>query len=263
MTGSFAWWNRLLRRERILPPKAPRVPDGTVVYAIGDIHGECALLRDLLDRIGEDIGRWGAGHAATVVFLGDYVDRGPDSRGVVDILTSDPLPGVALRFLRGNHEDALLHFLDDPESGRDWLRFGGAETLASYGLLASPGMADGAKLKPLAQAFLERLPEAHLAFLRATEPMLVLEDYVFVHAGIRPGIPLERQKAQDLMWIRDGFVDRTFAAPKVVVHGHTIVDTPEFLPHRIAIDTGAYATGVLTALALKGEDRKVLQTSFR
>lgn len=254
------WWRTLFRRGEAPPgAAAASVPPDDVVYAIGDVHGELDLLEELLALIAADAARFQPEQRITLILLGDYVDRGPDSRGVLDLLCRDPLPGATLRCLRGNHEDALLAFLEQPETGRDWLRFGGAETLASYGLIAPPGTNDSARLRALSQGLRERLPEAHASFLRGTRLFESIGDYVFVHAGIRPGLSLERQSPRDLMWIREGFIDRPFPAPPVIVHGHTIVDSPELLPHRIAIDTGAFATGILSAVRLRGGDRHVIQ----
>jgi serine/threonine protein phosphatase 1 len=239
-------------------PARPAVPSGQIVYAIGDIHGEADLLRHLLEQLRQDMAER-SDLTATVIFLGDYVDRGPDSRGVLDLLLSGPLPGAKLRFLRGNHEQAMMEFLVDPLTTADWLRFGGVETLTSYGLRAPPGSMGPDRLRQLAAGLAERLPPAHLSFLRTTSLMAAVGDYAFVHAGIRPGLPLNQQKQDDLLWIRDGFIDRPFQASHVIVHGHTISDEPELLPHRIGLDTGAYASGVLTAIALQGTERRLLQ----
>lgn len=240
-------------------PAIPVIPPGQIIYAVGDIHGEADLLRRLLDRLRQDIADRPTGPVATVIFLGDYIDRGPDSRGVLDLLLSDPLPGVKLRFLRGNHEQALLDFLIDPLAAAEWLRFGGLETLASYGLRAPPGSLDPARLRQLADDLAGRLPAAHLSLLRTTILMAAVGDYAFVHAGIRPGTPLNQQDPEDLLWIRDGFLDRSFQASHVIVHGHTITDEPVLAPHRIGLDTGAYASGILSAIALHGDERRVLQ----
>ncbi|OYQ37196.1 hypothetical protein CHU95_02070 [Niveispirillum lacus] len=236
-----------------------QIPDGQLVYAIGDIHGEAGLLRQLLATLRADADRHAQGAAITLIFLGDYLDRGPDSRQVLDILTDNPFPGARLQFLRGNHEQALLDFLVTPVEAQAWLRFGGTETLSSYGVRASPGLSDPARLMGLAQEMAERLPESHLAFLRQTRLMSIVGDYVFVHAGIRPGVPLAAQQPDDLLWIRDGFMDRPFRSDHAIVHGHTIIDIPILTGNRIGIDTGAYATGVLTALALSGQDRRLVQ----
>ena len=239
-------------------PINPAIPTGQIVYAVGDIHGEVDLLRRLLERLRQDM----ADHPdqiATIIFLGDYVDRGPDSRGVLELLLSDPLPGAKSRFLRGNHEQAMMDFLIDPLAAADWLRFGGVETLASYGVRAPPGPLEPTRLRQLAADLAQRLPPAHLSFLRTTALMAAVGDYAFVHAGIRPGVALNQQKQDDLLWIRDGFVDRPFQASHVIVHGHTISEEPVLTAYRIGLDTGAYASGMLTGVALQNTQRRILQ----
>ncbi|MFY8094261.1 MAG: metallophosphoesterase family protein [Niveispirillum sp.] len=264
MTGIAArLWNRLLYRTaragREVPVIDAHIPEGRILYAVGDIHGESALMEQLVDRIVQDAATAGAGKAATIIFLGDYIDRGPDSQGVLERLSGPPPAGVAWRFLRGNHEQALLDFLTDPEGAAAWLRFGGVETLASYGVLAPPGTLDPRRLQALAAQLGERLPPRHLDFLRGCEMMAVIGDYAFVHAGIDPALPLDQQLPEDLLWIREGFIDRPVRGKHVIVHGHTVVETPLIEGNRIAIDTGAYATGRLTALVLAGRERRILQ----
>lgn len=244
----------------------PAAPDGLCLYAIGDIHGERRCLERLLAAIGEDAGRRQAedGLQPVLVFLGDYVDRGPDSRGVLDRLCAMAAEaaagtGPACRFLLGNHEAAMLDFLREPAAGAQWLSYGGAEALASYGVRASVGIADAARCRALRDALEERMPEEHRAFIESLELMAVFGDYVFVHAGVRPGVSLERQRPDDLLWIREPFLSSPRRHEKVVVHGHTVVDEPQILPNRIGLDTGAYATGVLTAVALHGTHQRTLQ----
>lgn len=258
-------WNRLLYRltaagREVLAIDA-HIPAGCILYAVGDIHGECALLEQLLDHILQDAAAAGSGQTATIIFLGDYIDRGPDSRAVLERLSGPPPMGVEWRFLRGNHEQALLDFLTDPEGAAFWLRFGGVETLASYGVLAPPGTLDPRRLESLATQLRERLPSRHLDFLRCSEMMAVVGDYAFVHAGIDPALPLDQQRREDLLWMREGFIDRPIRGNHVIVHGHTIVDAPLVEGNRIAIDTGAYATGRLTAVVLAGRERRVLQVT--
>lgn len=254
---------RLLRQwlERLVqpPPAAvpPRVPDGMIVYAIGDVHGERALLERLLDLIRQDTAE--RPEAPVAVFLGDYIDRGPDSRGVLELICGNPLPGVAVRRLLGNHERAMLDFLDAPQGNAGWLDFGGIACLDSYGVRMQPGSRDAARLTACRDDLRDRLPAAHLALLRSLEPWAAYGDYLFVHAGIRPGIPLAEQAVADLLWIREPFLNWSGPHEKVVVHGHSIRPAPQRLPNRIGIDTGAYATGVLTAVALAGEEARFLQ----
>lgn len=236
----------------------PRVPAGRRVYAIGDIHGQNRILDDLLDRIGTDAAdARAAGLQSEIVFLGDYVDRGEGSRAVIERLSGTVLDDVRCRFLMGNHEAVLLDFLKDPVASADWLDYGGVETLASYGVRASLGIRERARCENLRDRFAEALPDHHRRFLETLETMVVIGDYVFVHAGIRPGRKLERQTASDLLWMREPFLSDTRPHEKIVVHGHTMVDEPEMRPNRIGIDTGAYVTGLLTALVLE-EDRQCL-----
>lgn len=249
----------------VAPPTdaAPTMAEGVRLYAVGDIHGELALLDRLLSIIAEDMaGR--SGRRAVLVFLGDYIDRGPDSRGVLDRLANGPLPtplsGAETRFLAGNHEAAMLDFLTDPVNNAHWLDFGGAEALSSYGVRASVGVRERARLRDLRDRLIDRLPDAHLRFLGSLENWASYGDYAFVHAGIKPGRALSRQRRDDLLWLREPFLSSPLRHEKVIVHGHTIVETAEIHPNRIAVDTGAYATGVLTAVALDGTARSFLQT---
>jgi len=248
--------SKLFGKRAQLEAVAPRVADGTRVYAIGDIHGRVDLLRALHQTIHEDA------YAAqaprnVVVYLGDYIDRGEASREVIDCLIEEPLPGFERVHLLGNHEDSLLQFLGDLQVGPGWIAYGGAATLRSYGV--TPPSSDR-ELPRVQEALRARLPRHHLDFLRRLAVKHVEGDYFFVHAGIRPGVPLDAQVPQDMLWIRDEFLRADADYGKVVVHGHTIRDRPEVKRNRIGIDTGAFASGVLTALALWAEDWKFLQT---
>jgi serine/threonine protein phosphatase 1 len=230
------------------------VPAGDRVYAIGDIHGRLDLLRSLHEQIRADwLTRPGA--RGTIVYLGDYVDRGSDSRGVVDDLLEAPPCGMTPVYLRGNHEQMLLDFLDGGPSGM-WLSNGGEATLSSYGL-SRPAIAGGELLR---DQFRHLLPRHHLEFLRALIPMYCIGDYCFVHAGVRPGVPLELQDINELIWIRGLFLDSDTDFGKIVVHGHSITPQVEWRTNRIGIDTGAYLSGRLTCLVLDGADRRILQT---
>lgn len=237
------------------------ISPGLAVYAVGDIHGRLDLLEDLLRRIEEDASRHPDDSERALIFLGDYIDRGPSSRGVVDRLLIDPLPGMSTVRLMGNHEEALLSFLDGTSDGLDWLTFGGLETLLSYGVPLRTIPNTGKQVVELRQALTEAVPKSHLDFFRHCTFRHSVGDYVFVHAGVRPGIPLERQTPTDLMWIRDDFLRARVPLPeRVIVHGHTIVDLPQDRSHRINLDTGAFVSGRLTCVALRGEDRRFIST---
>jgi serine/threonine protein phosphatase 1 len=254
-------------------PKAPPTPpasstEGRVIYAIGDVHGQLDLLDQLLDVIARDVAKDGAkdGLEDTPVLLmvGDYVDRGPDSRGVIDRLialqaASGQAGALETRFLLGNHEQTLLAFLDKPDGGGAWLEFGGGQTLSSYGVPPPPGRSDLAAWTIAQERFRENLPAAHLAFLKTLELSARYGDYLFVHAGVRPGVALEQQDPEDFLWIRGDFLDAPHRLGCVVVHGHTPAEDPFVGADRINIDTGAYATGVLTAVKLTGEPPVILQ----
>ena len=240
------------------PASNEALPDGMRAYAVGDIHGRLDLLDDLLGRIDADDGRR-ARAETTIIFLGDLVDRGPDSAGVVERLRLLSEPGRRVRFLAGNHEEILLQSLDgDLKALRLLCRIGGRETALSYGL--SEGDYDRFGFEELAEALDKSVPAAHRRFLDSFEDMITLGDYLFVHAGVRPDRPLDEQRTADLRWIRGSFLDHRGRLAKRVVHGHTIASEVEFRPHRIGIDTGAYASGRLTALGLEGTDQWLLQT---
>ena len=248
-----------LWRSKTRPSAAEPASIGDcLVYAIGDIHGRIDLLDLLLARIGDDIAAHPPIERTALIFLGDYVDRGPASREVIDRI-------MALRSrahvvaLRGNHEDALLRFLDDPSIGPEWVEHGGAQTLLSYGV-TPPQKSEPAPWIEVRDRFAAALPDTHLAFLQRLEHYAVLGDYVFAHAGVRPNVPLDQQTTQDLMWIRKPFLEADRAIDQVVVHGHTPTETPFMGPWRIGVDTGAYATGVLTAVRLAGTERAFLST---
>ena len=236
----------------------PTLPQDLRVYAVGDIHGRRDLLDTLFGLIQEDL--LGAPSTVRTVFLGDYVDRGPDSASVVDRLSRGDAP-TPFCALRGNHEEVLLEFLEDESVLESWRKFGGLETLHSYGVDVSEAMR-GRGYDKARRALLERMPESHRRFLEATQYFVAEGDYFFVHAGVRPGVPLNRQSTRDLLWIREEFLQSSESRPKMIVHGHTPVSTPEILRNRINIDTGAFATSTLTAVALQGGERRFLQATI-
>lgn len=247
--------------KRALEPDLPTatVPDGVRVYAIGDIHGRLDLLDDLLFRIDADDRARGERARSQIVFLGDLVDRGPDSAGVVARAMELKESGRAVRFLMGNHEEV---FLKAVKGSREALRFlvkiGGRATILSYGVPAADY--DALDYDELAAVLARQVPASHVAFLDAFEEQIRIGDYLFVHAGIRPRVPLEAQVGGDLRWIRGEFLDYRGAHGPIVVHGHTITDSVEERANRIGIDTGAFASGKLTALGLEGAARWYLST---
>lgn len=230
-------------------------PEGVRIYAIGDIHGRPDLLDALMTKIEQDEKDAGPGQ---LIFLGDYVDRGPDSRGVVDRLLKIKASRPESVFLKGNHEAAMLGFLDAPNDLEDWLYWGGAETLESYGV-ETPLKRSA---EDLAAALSENLPARHLSFLRALNLHKIMGDYLFVHAGVRPGVALDEQSEDDLLWIRGDF-HRAAAKERpaqVVVHGHHPEKKPVDEGWRIGVDTGAVWTGRLTAAVLEDATRRFLST---
>jgi serine/threonine protein phosphatase 1 len=244
---------------------ASRSTAGQLVYAVGDIHGRYDLLKDQLGQIADDSAAAAAGRRPVLVMLGDYIDRGPDSPRVLQAMVwLQRREGFALRLLKGNHEQGMLDFLDDPEHGADWLAYGGAATLAAYGV-APPDPAEGGDGLALARdALMDSLPASHLQLLGELELMVLVGDYAFVHAGVRPEAALAAQNELDLLWIRRGFLEAPGPFERVIVHGHTwLNEQPQMMGCRIGVDTGAYATGVLTAVRLDGEGMHVLQARDR
>jgi len=242
--------------------KTPAGVAGGLVYAIGDIHGRYDLLTEMLARIVADALDRQRGRAPILVTCGDYVDRGPDSASVLTALDWIRRDGrLQLRALKGNHESAFLAFLSDPCDGTGWLGFGGDATLLSYGVRPPADFHDAADLVRARDDLLEMMPAAHLRVLQELEMMAVIGDYAFVHAGIRPGVPLARQKPEDLLWIRGPFLDRTEPFEKRIVHGHSWIEAaPEIYDNRIGLDTGAYETGVLTAARIEDGEVELFQT---
>jgi len=240
-------------------PHLPRGARGHRAYVVGDIHGRLDLLEELLARIDADLkGR--PARKALLVFVGDLIDRGPHSAQVVERLRTYRRQGIRTVFLLGNHEEVLLRILQgDAALVRKWCTFGGAECLKSYGV-------DAKRLARLpgpdaVETIRRAIPKQHVAFLEGFDDTCRFGDYLFVHAGIRPGIELERQSQTDLRWIREPFLLDDTDHGFTVVHGHTITTQVEERGNRIGIDTGAYRTGILTALVVEGSDRRLLATS--
>ncbi len=236
----------------------PSIPEGSRLYCIGDIHGRHDLLIQILDRIRQDLESYSG--RVIIVYLGDFIDRGMNTREVVDTLIKSSWEGVEYVYLRGNHEQSLLSFLQDASVGKPWFSFGGNATLASYGVHFPKIPTRLEELLSIQIELRNQIPFSHLEFFKNTTYCYECGSYFFVHAGIRPGYPLSRQRPEDIMWIREEFLSSKKRFEKVVVHGHTIVSEPEVLPNRIGIDTGAYATGKLTCLILEGDKQMLMQT---
>jgi serine/threonine protein phosphatase 1 len=230
---------------------------GMRVYAFGDVHGRADLVDRLRTAIAADLAR-SAPTETIVIGLGDYIDRGPDSRRVLDWLIAG-FGAAKPVFLRGNHEQLLLSFLEDPaRHGPSWLEFGGDATLRSYGVDARLYCSAVHDYRAIRDELASRLPVAHLVFLQRLALSHDAGDYFFAHAGVRHGVPLASQKAEDLLWIRQGFVDREVSFEKVIVHGHTPVKEPFLGRFRINADTGAYFTNQLSCVVLEEDTQRLL-----
>jgi len=238
---------------------APSGPPDRRCYAIGDVHGRLDLLERLLSQLERDIRDRPSGDH-TVVFLGDLIDRGPNSRDVIALLRANPLPDARLVFLKGNHEEALVRGLSGaPSRLIDWLGFGGDACAQSYGVAL--GDLFGRSASDVEQLLLDAIPDRDIRFMDSFLDSARFGDYFFVHAGVRPGVPLDRQEPKDLYWIRDEFLNSDADFGAMIVHGHSIAATVDERANRICIDTGAYQSDVLTALWIEGGDRGLLQTA--
>lgn len=233
-----------------------RAPEGMRLYAVGDVHG-CA---DLLDRLMETIAAEdrAASTPSQIIFLGDYVDRGPDSRGVIDRLLRLHKERPETVFLKGNHEAVFLDFLTNAIEAADWLDWGGVETLQSY------GVGDAATRDPddLAEELRQKIPTEHIVFLQSLQLWRSFGDYLFVHAGFKPGKAIDAQDERDMLWIRSEFhnAPANLRPDKVVVHGHQPIKKALDAGWRIDVDTGACFTGHLTAVVLDGAARRFIST---
>jgi serine/threonine protein phosphatase 1 len=222
-------------------------PADTRIYAVGDIHGRADLLSEITARIDDDIRRRPIAHTVEV-YLGDYVDRGPHSRTVIDLLAVRLVANHAV-CLRGNHEAVMEGFLQDPAILQYWEPLGGMQTLASYGIELH---GDTETAIDLQRRFLAAFPRAHELFMQCLRNQFSCGDFLFAHAGIRPGVPIEQQDVNDLIWIRDEFLESTLNHERFIVHGHTPVPHPDIRHNRINIDTAAWRTGTLTCIAIEG-----------
>jgi len=256
--GARSLLQRFLPGQRAAPALAP---EGVALYVIGDIHGRSDLLHGLLRKIAFDAAKLEPQTKRELIFLGDYIDRGPDSRGVIDLIlsTGEERDFWTVTALKGNHEQALMQFLDDPELWPIWSGFGARETLLSYGVQPPAPGSEREDWERASRQMNAAVPSSHRRFLEDLEILAVRGDYLCVHAGVRPGQALDRQVEEDLLWIRDDFLRNERRLDKVIVHGHTPAEEAYVGVHRIGLDTGAYATSVLTAIKLKGAERVLIQ----
>jgi serine/threonine protein phosphatase 1 len=251
---------RLFTRRAEVRRRPASIPAGMRVYVIGDIHGCVDLLSDLHERIVEDARS--SRSEKRIIYLGDYIDRGLSSREVMETLLAGAPAGMKATHLLGNHEAMLLEFLRDSSIGPEWIAYGGLATLLSYGVERNKERGTAEEMLCLQRDLNEKLPTNHKRFLENLSEQLVIGDYFFAHAGVRPGIPLDQQKVADLIWIREEFLRSEDFHGKIIVHGHSYKTEPEVRPNRIGIDTGAYATGLLTCLVLEGASRRFLSKGF-
>ncbi|NJL08188.1 MAG: serine/threonine protein phosphatase [Methylacidiphilales bacterium] len=236
--------------------------EGCRVFAVGDIHGYSGLLKSMLQAIAAEDAKRPPAPWSVELFLGDVIDRGPDSRGVVDLLLAPPGGGRQRVCLRGNHEDCLLRFLQDPAILVDWRTCGGLETLDSYGVARRP-LTSVDDLDAVRTEFVKKLPKEHKRFFEHTWMFYQDGGFFFSHAGVRPGVPLAAQATRDLLYIRDPFISSTTLFEKRIVHGHTPVEAVDIRPNRINVDTGAYATGRLSCAVIEGDRVDVLTVEAR
>jgi serine/threonine protein phosphatase 1 len=259
----FAALKRLgLGRKAIEPVPldfAPALPEGERVYAIGDIHGRLDLLNELLNLIDRDDEARTPGRT-TLILLGDLIDRGPHAASVVERTMRLHAASDRFHAIKGNHEEVMLAALSGDEAAmRLFLRIGGIQTLESYGV-GLDDLPDGEEIETLIPRMQAAIPHEHAEFLAAMENSVEMGDYLFVHAGIRPGVPIAEQDPVEQRWIRDSFLDHPGHHGMMIVHGHSITPEPVLRPNRMGIDTGAYHSGVLTALGLEGTEHWLLQT---
>ncbi|MFQ5560257.1 MAG: metallophosphoesterase [Nitrospinota bacterium] len=238
----------------------PEIPPGVRIYAVGDIHGRDDLLQTMHKKILKDARAFQDIEKKIIVYLGDYIDRGLESKEVLDRLINSPLDGFQSVFLKGNHEDIFLKFLQNSTVGPAWFKIGGDAFVYSYRISVDGHPSATEKYRTIQEKLNSCLPASHLIFLSQLQNSFEMGDYFFVHAGILPGVPLNEQRTKHLFWIRDDFTAVKTSHEKIIVHGHVIRDKPEICKNRIGIDTGAFCSNILTCLVLEGETRRFLQT---
>lgn len=239
--------------------KESSAPDGSRIYAVGDIHGRLDLLKSINKKIKKDISE-NKSERNVVIYIGDYVDRGNDSQGVINELINNPIEGAESIHLCGNHENAMMEYFSDPGVAYGWFAWGGKATVRSYGVKSKDKKGRPVSEEQIHELFNELVPDNHKKFLKNLKYYHIEGDYIFVHAGLKPGIPLEKQHVDDMMTIRDAFIYPKTRFEKTVVFGHTVFDQPFVGNGRIGIDTGAYATGRLTAVILEKTNVEFIHT---
>lgn len=237
-----------------------KAPDNTRIYAIGDVHGYLDLLFEIHDLISDDLANNPIKHHK-IIHLGDYVDRGPNSKGCIQFLINLMTTNPNVSCLKGNHEDKMVKFLHEPiESAHSFLTYGGAECALSYGVEPVPLTVSNQEMTEFSNTFREAVPKSHIQFINELLIYQSEGDYLFVHAGIRPNVALRQQSDHDLMTIRRDFIHHTGLYEKVIVHGHTPHHPIEIKPNRMNADTCAYDTGVLTCIVLEDDKYRILST---
>ncbi|MDX8439430.1 metallophosphoesterase [Mesorhizobium australafricanum] len=237
-----------------------RGPDGMRLYAIGDVHGRHDLLAAMHRHIESEL-EYAPASDWRIIHLGDYVDRGPDSKSVIDFLIEAKKRDPRNIMLAGNHDIGMLEFLADAEPDGLFMNYGGVQTAQSYGVDLTRDMHWFGKAEAIARghmALVKAVPRSHVDFLRSLTFSVTFGDFFFCHAGVRPGVPLDHQNQQDLIWIRDAFHDHSGLFSKVIVHGHTPVAEADVQANRVNVDTLAWKSGMLSALAVTGGDKRIL-----
>jgi serine/threonine protein phosphatase 1 len=245
--------------SKAAPPQTFQMEENTRIYAVGDIHGRHDILRQMMQQIEEDAAQAADGTTVVEIFLGDYIDRGPDSRKVIETLIQPSPHGHERLCLRGNHEQSMLNFLEDPTRLRPWVQYGGYATLLSYGI-EMPVVADENSGNFIHAELCQKLPREHFDWLNALPHQHIRGDYFFAHAGVNPSRPLDAQEPEELMWIRDRFLNHSAPFSHHIVHGHTPMAAPETLPHRTNLDVSAAETDQLACLVIEGTERRLLLT---
>lgn len=242
-------------------PRLAAMPEGLRVYAVGDVHGRADLLDRLVALMDQDVGQSPPETRPIVVFLGDYVDRGFQSREVIDLLLSHRLSGYETYFLKGNHEAAMLQFMANPAIGPRWAEFGGVETLVSYGVRPPRARTSMEEWDRACTELRASMPSEHYHFLSNLSLSVRIGDFVFVHAGMRPGRPVDQQTEHDMLWIREEFLNDPTPLDAMIVHGHTPTERPFRDHRRIGVDTGAYLSGRLTAARFERDGVEFITTN--